>query len=697
MRPRALAKRAIVRPLAESLANHAERPRRDAGEARETSRSWRQRRGVCRRRAPRTPSRRSSRVRRRRRCAGCRRTIARQRWRARHCPSRQRTRSTDGGRSPTLRTRVDLVDGELNALLVGQAVRLAARPGRAERDRARFIVRARGQDDCEGEGEAFSGHRHELRGGGPATAPGNSEDETRGRTVTALGCLESRVSPSAQAVSHVLRRRSVRPILSEGDAGFAASHSLLSAQAPRSPRDMTPTVDILIQQAQLADREGRRDDARALYERALFSLERRADAPIASSLLRWIGRLHRQAGDVDAALEASTRRSRSPSSPPTRRRSGRRSRAGRCVSAARPSRSRGGALSGGAVARHRCTGDAPRRDGGAEPQRHRDGARRPRQGAARSPREPRRVPRARRSEGGARLPSATWVSSASDLERWDDSSRAFDEAAQIAEALGDIPERVLIEVKRAALEIARGDFVAAAAACETGARALGADTGGRCRRRDREAFRHDRARDGRAGGRRRALRARAGDRRRATRPPAVGGDGARARGDCAASRDVIAMRSCNSTAAIASSPSSPSRENGGPRSPHGAPRAAVPRDRAPSGRVRSNRRTGTRRVTASAWPTSRARSRLRAGCESRELFWFRMGATVHDVGKLIIPSDVLNKPGKLAPDEWELIRRHPGRRRRDARRDGLSRRRQADGPVAPRAVGRPRLSRQPGR
>ncbi len=67
---------------------------------------------------------------------------------------------------------------------------------------------------------------------------------------------------------------------------------------------MTPTVDILIQQAQLADREGRRDDARALYERALFSLERRADAPTASSLLRWIGRLHRQAGDVDAALEA---------------------------------------------------------------------------------------------------------------------------------------------------------------------------------------------------------------------------------------------------------------------------------------------------------------------------------------------------------------------------------------------------------
>jgi diguanylate cyclase (GGDEF)-like protein/putative nucleotidyltransferase with HDIG domain len=50
---------------------------------------------------------------------------------------------------------------------------------------------------------------------------------------------------------------------------------------------------------------------------------------------------------------------------------------------------------------------------------------------------------------------------------------------------------------------------------------------------------------------------------------------------------------------------------------------------------------------------------LRAGMEPRELFWFRIGAIVHDVGKLIIPSEILNKPGKLASDEWELIKRHP--------------------------------------
>src|SRR6185436_15028002 len=48
-----------------------------------------------------------------------------------------------------------------------------------------------------------------------------------------------------------------------------------------------------------------------------------------------------------------------------------------------------------------------------------------------------------------------------DLERWDDATRAFDEAVQIAQALGDIPSRVLIEVNRAELAIGRGDFVSA--------------------------------------------------------------------------------------------------------------------------------------------------------------------------------------------------------------------------------------------
>ena len=49
----------------------------------------------------------------------------------------------------------------------------------------------------------------------------------------------------------------------------------------------------------------------------------------------------------------------------------------------------------------------------------------------------------------------------------------------------------------------------------------------------------------------------------------------------------------------------------------------------------------------------------RSGLDSHAMFWFRIGALLHDVGKLAIPEEVLNKPGKLDADEWALIRSHP--------------------------------------
>jgi putative nucleotidyltransferase with HDIG domain len=49
----------------------------------------------------------------------------------------------------------------------------------------------------------------------------------------------------------------------------------------------------------------------------------------------------------------------------------------------------------------------------------------------------------------------------------------------------------------------------------------------------------------------------------------------------------------------------------------------------------------------------------RSGIDPRDMFWFRLGALLHDVGKIIVPLEVLNKPGKLTPEEWELMKRHP--------------------------------------
>jgi putative nucleotidyltransferase with HDIG domain len=47
------------------------------------------------------------------------------------------------------------------------------------------------------------------------------------------------------------------------------------------------------------------------------------------------------------------------------------------------------------------------------------------------------------------------------------------------------------------------------------------------------------------------------------------------------------------------------------------------------------------------------------GMDSRSLFWFRLGALLHDIGKIIVPTEVLNKAGNLTADEWAIMKRHP--------------------------------------
>lgn len=46
------------------------------------------------------------------------------------------------------------------------------------------------------------------------------------------------------------------------------------------------------------------------------------------------------------------------------------------------------------------------------------------------------------------------------------------------------------------------------------------------------------------------------------------------------------------------------------------------------------------------------------GIEGRELTWFRMGAILHDVGKISVPAEILNKPGRLTPEERATMERH---------------------------------------
>jgi diguanylate cyclase (GGDEF)-like protein len=47
------------------------------------------------------------------------------------------------------------------------------------------------------------------------------------------------------------------------------------------------------------------------------------------------------------------------------------------------------------------------------------------------------------------------------------------------------------------------------------------------------------------------------------------------------------------------------------------------------------------------------------GCSDQEVHLIRLSALLHDVGKLGIPDAILDKPGPLNKEEWEVMRLHP--------------------------------------
>jgi putative nucleotidyltransferase with HDIG domain len=47
------------------------------------------------------------------------------------------------------------------------------------------------------------------------------------------------------------------------------------------------------------------------------------------------------------------------------------------------------------------------------------------------------------------------------------------------------------------------------------------------------------------------------------------------------------------------------------------------------------------------------------GLSDEVMHWFRMGALLHDVGKVSVPLSILNKAGKLDDEEWAVMARHP--------------------------------------
>lgn len=50
---------------------------------------------------------------------------------------------------------------------------------------------------------------------------------------------------------------------------------------------------------------------------------------------------------------------------------------------------------------------------------------------------------------------------------------------------------------------------------------------------------------------------------------------------------------------------------------------------------------------------------LRVGIPKKHLAHLGMAGLFHDIGKTMVPKEILNKPGKLDPEEWESVRAHP--------------------------------------
>jgi putative nucleotidyltransferase with HDIG domain len=48
-----------------------------------------------------------------------------------------------------------------------------------------------------------------------------------------------------------------------------------------------------------------------------------------------------------------------------------------------------------------------------------------------------------------------------------------------------------------------------------------------------------------------------------------------------------------------------------------------------------------------------------AGLPEEDMTWFRMGALLHDVGKINVPLEILNKKGSLDADEFKVMSQHP--------------------------------------
>ena len=111
------------------------------------------------------------------------------------------------------------------------------------------------------------------------------------------------------------------------------------------------------------------------------------------------------------------------------------------------------------------------------------------------------------------------------------------------------------------------------------------------------------------------------------------------------------------------------------------------------GRAHGDARSSTRRSS----PATRPGIAQQLGWSGADLAHLRIAAMLHDIGKVVLPDRILQKPESLDEREYEEVKRHPGDgRRADQPRRGHGADRRLGAPLA-RALRRHRLSRRAGR
>ena len=432
----------------------------------------------------------------------------------------------------------------------------------------------------------------------------------------------------------------------------------LRLEPPPAPATAPQSVDELVELAQLAERQGRRVEARSLYERALYLVRGPDAGSLASALLRWIGRTYQEEADAAAALDcheaalAVARASEDEAGvghainmqAAVHWQQGRLEEAERLFVEARASALRAGESKLAAMTSQNLGVIANVHGELPKALQHYEA----------SLTHYRSLGLAKDVWGVLNNLAMLYT----DLRRWDAAERAYGEAIQIAGALGDLSARVLLEVNLAEMWVAQGRY-----------------------ERAREAF--ERAMELSRG---------IGDTRFAGEAAKVYGVIERETGDARKAEEHFAYavkiaEERQDTLLLAETVRERAelhRRQGRNRdtlhdlnkayrlfSQLSARRELADIDRR-TGRLEGEFLEVVRRWGESIESKDRytqghcervadlaCRLAQASGMDDKNLFWFRIGALLHDVGKLVVPTEVLNKPGALTEEEWTLVRSHP--------------------------------------